>query len=134
EFAVPLWIFLHTGSLVNLALFSAIALVPGMLVLPFAGVIVDRFSRRAVMLASDGAAGTVQALLLGLVLTGRLEIWHIYVLLAVLSVALTFQRIAYSSAIPQLVPKRYLGHANGMVQVGVGVAQFLVPVAAVGLL
>ena len=134
EFAVPLWIYLQTGSLVNLALFSAISLVPGMLVLPFAGVIVDRFSRRAVMLASDGAAGTVQALLLGLVLTGRLQIWHIYALLSVLSVALTFQRLAYSSAIPQLVPKRYLGHANGMVQVGVGVAQFLVPVAAVGLL
>lgn len=133
-FAVPLWIYLETGSLVNLALFSAISLVPGMLVLPVAGVIVDRHSRRAVMLASDTVSGATQAALLLLVLTGRLEIWHIYLLLIASSVAVTFHRLAYSSAIPQLVPKRYLGHANGLVQLGNGVGQFLVPIAAVGIL
>ena len=105
-----------------------------MLVLPVAGVIVDRHSRRAVMLASDTVSGATQAALLLLVLTGRLEIWHIYLLLIASSVAVTFQRLAYSSAIPQLVPKRYLGHANGLVQLGDGVGQFLVPIAAVGIL
>ncbi|WP_433073282.1 non-ribosomal peptide synthetase/MFS transporter [Dactylosporangium sp. CA-052675] len=134
EFAVPVWIYLHTHSLLGLALFSTIALVPGMLVLPVAGALVDRHSRRAVMLASDGAALATQGVFLALLLTDRLQIWHIYALLAVLSVALTFQRLAYTSAVPQLVPKRYLGHANGMVQLGAGIAQFLVPVAAVGVM
>ncbi|WP_327000301.1 amino acid adenylation domain-containing protein [Dactylosporangium sp. NBC_01737] len=134
EFAVPVWIFLHTHSLFKLALFSTIALVPGMLVLPFAGALVDRHSRRAVMLASDGAALLIQGVFLALLLTDTLQIWHIYVLLAGLSIALTFQRLAYFSAVPQLVPKRYLGHANGMVQTGAGIAQFLVPVAAVGVM
>ncbi|WP_233604661.1 non-ribosomal peptide synthetase/MFS transporter [Micromonospora sp. HM5-17] len=134
EFAVPVWIYLRTGSLVQLALFSAVALVPGILVLPFAGTVVDRCSRRAVMLAGDAAALAAQAVFLALLLTDRVRIGHVYALLVVLSVALTFQRLAYSSAIPQLVPKRYLGHANGAVQAAVGVAQFLVPVAAAGLL
>ncbi|MFB9444226.1 non-ribosomal peptide synthetase/MFS transporter [Dactylosporangium vinaceum] len=134
EFAVPVWIFMQTGSLFRLALFSTIALVPGLLVLPVAGALVDRHSRRAVMLAGDGAALALQAVFLALIVTDRLQIWHIYPLLSGLSIALTFQRLAYSSAVPQLVPKRYLGHANGMVQVGAGVAQFLVPVAAVGVM
>ncbi|MFE6856237.1 MFS transporter, partial [Streptomyces sp. NPDC057674] len=38
------------------------------------------------------------------------------------------------SAVPQLVPKRYLGRANGVVQMALGLAQFLVPLIAVGIL
>ncbi|GAA0409537.1 hypothetical protein Acor_36390 [Acrocarpospora corrugata] len=134
EFAVPLWIYVTTGSLVSFALFSVIALVPGMLVAPLAGVIVDRYDRRRVMLAGDVGAGGTQ-LALGLLLwTGNLQLWHVYPLLALLSVALTFQRLAYGAAIPQLVPKRYLGHANGIVQMVTGTAQLIVPLIAVGLM
>ncbi|MGI5154377.1 amino acid adenylation domain-containing protein [Microbispora sp. CA-102843] len=134
EFAIPLWIYLTTGSLVNFALFSVIALVPGMLVAPLAGAIVDRYDRRKVMLAGDAAAGGTQ-LAFGLLLwTGHIQVWHVYPLLALLSVALTFQRLAYGAAVPQLVPKRYLGHANGVLQVVTGTAQLIVPLVAVGLM
>ncbi|GAA3804735.1 hypothetical protein GCM10022226_25780 [Sphaerisporangium flaviroseum] len=134
EFAIPIWIYLTTGSLANFALFAVLGLVPGMLVSPLAGAIVDRSDRRRVMLAGDIAAGSTQAVLGTLLWTGTLEIWHIYPLLVCLSVALTFQRLAYGSAIPQLVPKRYLGHANGVVQMVVGTSQLIVPLAAAGLM
>ncbi|GAA3123900.1 non-ribosomal peptide synthetase/MFS transporter [Streptosporangium carneum] len=134
EFAIPLWIYVHTGSLARFALFSVLALVPGMLVAPIAGTLVDRYDRRRIMLAGDlGAFGT--QLILGLLLwTGNLDVWHIYPLIVLLSVALTFQRLAYNSAIPQLVPKRFLGHANGVVQMITGTAQLVVPLVAVGLM
>ncbi|MBO3748353.1 amino acid adenylation domain-containing protein [Streptosporangiaceae bacterium NEAU-GS5] len=134
EFAIPLWIYLQTGSVVRFAVFAVLGLVPGMLVAPIAGAVVDRFDRRRVMLLGDLAAGGSQAVLLGLALTDRLEVGHIYVLLVVLSVALTFQRLAYASAVPQLVPKRYLGHANGVVQMTQSAGQFAVPIAAAGLM
>ncbi|MEO3807790.1 amino acid adenylation domain-containing protein [Sphaerisporangium sp. B11E5] len=134
EFAVPIWIYLTTGSLVDFALFSILALVPGMLVAPLAGTIVDRSDRRRVMLLGDACAGGTQLALGVLLWTGNLQIWHIYPLLACLSVALAFQRIAYGSAIPQLVPKRFLGHANGLVGMMNGVAQLIVPLAAAGLM
>ncbi len=105
EFAVPLWIYVTTGSLVNFALFSVIGLLPGMLVAPLAGVIVDRYDRRKVMLAGDVGAWSTQLALGVLLWTGNLEIWAIYPLLAILSVALTFQRLAYGASIPQLVPE-----------------------------
>ncbi|WP_432921794.1 amino acid adenylation domain-containing protein [Microbispora sp. CA-135349] len=134
EFAIPLWIYLTTGSLARFALFSVLGLLPGMLVAPLAGALVDRFDRRKVMIAGDAAAGGTQ-LVLGLLLwTGNLQVWHIYPLLVCLSVALTFQRLAYGSAIPQLVPKRFLGHANGVVQMATGTAQLIVPLIAVGLM
>ncbi|GAA0240802.1 amino acid adenylation domain-containing protein [Cryptosporangium japonicum] len=134
EFAIPLWIYTQTGSLVKFATFAVLGLVPGMLVAPFAGAVVDRYDRRRVMLLADAAAGGSQAVLLGLALTGNLGVGAIYVLLVTLSVALTFQRLAFASAVPQLVPKRYLGHANGVVQMSFGAGQFLVPLVAAGLL
>ncbi|MFD1540515.1 non-ribosomal peptide synthetase/MFS transporter [Nonomuraea guangzhouensis] len=133
-FAIPIWIYLTTGSLAQFALLSVVGLVPGMVVAPLAGAIVDRGNRRAVMLGGDAAAVGTQLVFGTLLWTGNLQTWQIYPLLALLSVALTFQRLAYTSAVPQLVPKRYLGHANGIVQMAGGMTQLLVPLAAVGLM
>ncbi|MFI5911931.1 amino acid adenylation domain-containing protein [Dactylosporangium sp. NPDC051541] len=132
-FAVPLWVYLDTGSLIRFALFAVMGQVPGILAAPIAGAIIDRTSRRRAMLAGDAAALAAIAAFAALFFTGTLQPWHVYVFTAWLSVALTFQRIAYLSAVPQLVPKRYLGHAGGILQLGGGIASFLVPLVAVGL-
>jgi amino acid adenylation domain-containing protein len=134
EFALPLWVYLTTDSLTMFAVFAVLGLVPGLLAAPVAGAVVDRHDRRRVMLLGDLAAGGSQAVLLVLALTDRLAVWHVFGLIVTLSVALSFQRLAYASAVPQLVPKRYLGHANGVAQLAVGVGQFLVPLLAAGLL
>ncbi|MFF3018540.1 amino acid adenylation domain-containing protein [Streptomyces sp. NPDC057939] len=134
EFALPIWVYLQTGSLFQLGLLAAFGLVPGIVVAPLAGAIVDRGDRRRVMLWGDVAAGLTQAALLVLHLSGSLETWHCYVMISLLSAALAFQRVAWGSAVPQLVPKRFLGRANGVVQMAFGLAQFLVPLIAVGIL
>ncbi|MFD0577053.1 non-ribosomal peptide synthetase/MFS transporter [Dactylosporangium darangshiense] len=134
EFAIPIWAYVGTGSLLRFALFAVVAVLPGILVAPLAGAVVDRGDRRRILIAASGAAGGVQAVLAVLALTDRMYAPALYGLLCALSVALTFQRLSYASAVPQLVPKHYLGHANGVVQAAAGVAQFLVPLAAVGLL
>jgi amino acid adenylation domain-containing protein len=134
EFAVPLWIYTTTGSVAQFALMAVVGLVPGLLTAPVAGAIVDRTSRRRVMLAGDAAAFSIQLAFGVLLWTGNLSAGMVYPLLGCLSVALTFQRIAYFSAVPQLVPKPYLGHAAGLMQLGTGTAQLLVPIFAVGLL
>ncbi|MTK02389.1 non-ribosomal peptide synthetase [Micromonospora sp. CP22] len=133
-FAVPLWIYTQTGSLARFALFAVLALMPGLLVAPLAGAVVDRFSRRRVLLAACAAAGSAVAVMATLVLVDRVQVWHFYPFTAWLSVALAFQRLAFVSAVPQLVPKRFLGHANGLAQTAVGLTQFTVPLLAVALL
>ncbi|MFI5912030.1 amino acid adenylation domain-containing protein [Dactylosporangium sp. NPDC051541] len=134
EFAVPLWLYTKTGSLTTFAVLATLGLVPGLLALPLAGAIVDRTDRRRIMLLSDGVAGLTQAAMIALLLLGHLDTAAIYVMITVLSVALTFQRLSFASAVPQLVPKRYLGHANGIVQMSGGLAQLVVPVVAVAAL
>ncbi|HEX6685975.1 MAG TPA: amino acid adenylation domain-containing protein [Candidatus Limnocylindrales bacterium] len=134
EFAIPIWAYLKTGSLLTFGLMAVLAIVPGLLLSPLAGAIVDRADRRRVMLAGDTAAGGIQLALGVLLWTGNLQLWHIYPLLAALSIALTFQRLAYFSAVPQLVPKRFLGQAAGILQLGGGMAQLVVPLLAVALL
>ncbi|MFJ6194823.1 amino acid adenylation domain-containing protein [Micromonospora sp. NPDC092111] len=133
-FAVPLWIYTQTGSLARFALFAVLGLLPGLLVAPLAGALVDRTSRRRVLLLAGTAAGGANAVMAGLVLTDRAEVWHFYPLVAWLSVALACQRLAFVSAVPQLVPKHFLGHANGLTQTAVGLTQFTVPLVAVALL
>ncbi|MFI1016687.1 amino acid adenylation domain-containing protein [Streptomyces sp. NPDC020965] len=134
EFALPLWIYLSTGSVAWFGLFAVLGIVPGLLAAPILGGLVDRIDRRRVMLISTIVCGTAEALLALLNTFGNLRPWHVGILMAILSVSLTGQRLAFQSAIPQLVPKRYLGHANGAVQVSGGIAQVIAPLAAVGML
>ncbi|MEU8312747.1 amino acid adenylation domain-containing protein [Micromonospora sp. NPDC048887] len=133
-FALPIWLFNRTGSVANLGLLWALALICGVLMLPVAGALVDRVSRRRIMMTASCFAGSVQLVLAVLLWTDNLVLWHIYMLVALSSVAGSFQRIAFQSAVPQLVPKRYLGHAMGITQLSTGVATLLMPAFAAGLL
>ncbi|MFI5958878.1 amino acid adenylation domain-containing protein [Cryptosporangium sp. NPDC051539] len=132
--AVPIWIYLRTGSLGQFTLFAVTGLLPVLLIGPVAGAIVDRTSRRTVMAISGIVAGGGQAALAVLYASDRLQPWHLYVGVALVASALTFQRLAFTSAVPQLVPKPLLGNANGLAQLTTGVATLLVPLVAAGAL
>ncbi|MGC5022575.1 amino acid adenylation domain-containing protein [Micromonospora sp. DT47] len=133
-FALPIWLFTRTGSVADLGLLWALALICGVLTLPVAGAITDRVSRRRIMMIASCTAGTIQLVLAALLWTDSLVLWHIYALVAMSQIAGSFQRIAFQSAVPQLVPKRFLGHAMGITQLSTGVAMLLMPVFAAGLL
>ncbi|WP_202638622.1 non-ribosomal peptide synthetase [Bailinhaonella thermotolerans] len=134
DFAIPIWVYTTGGSLMNYALLIALAIMPGVLASPLVGAIVDRSSRRAMMVVGNALGGGVQLLLGVLLWTDALRTWHIYPITACLSVALIFQRLGFTTALPQLVPKRYLGHAAGVVQMVIGTSQFAAPLMAVALL
>lgn len=133
DFALPLWFYLQEGSVGLYAVLAALAIVPGILAAPVAGSVVDRSDRRRVMLTADLLGGAGVGMVALAYATGTLSTGLLFALVAWLSVALTFQRLAYTSAIPQLVPKRYLGSANGVVEMCTGAAQFVAPLVAVGL-
>jgi amino acid adenylation domain-containing protein len=131
--ALPITVLMDSGSIAQFSTLAVLNLV-GLLLSPLAGAIVDRGSRRKVILYADIASAAVTGVLAALVLSGGLQHWQTYVLVAALSVTTTFQRLAYGSAVPQLVPKHFLGHAIGVTQLTNGVAQLVVPLVAAGLL
>ncbi|MBG6064533.1 non-ribosomal peptide synthetase/MFS transporter [Micromonospora ureilytica] len=132
---LSIWVFQRTGSLTDFAVVNAIGLLPGILVGPIAGAVADRWDRRRVMLASDTVAGlSMVTLAVAVFAGGGLQLWQIYLAVSVTSMAGAFQRPAYLAAVAQLVPKRFLGHANGISQLGVSVGTVFAPLLGAGLI
>ncbi|WP_440085392.1 amino acid adenylation domain-containing protein [Streptosporangium sp. LJ11] len=131
---LSIWVYQQTGSLTEFALINAIGMLPGIVAGPVAGAVADRWDRRRVMLAGDSAAALAMGVLGLLVFAGGLQMWHIYLVVSVASVAGAFQRPAYVAAVAQLVPKRYLGHANGITHLGMGLGTVVAPMIGAGLI
>lgn len=129
-FALAVWVFQRTGSTTLLGLISLCAMLPGLLVSPLVGAVVDRMDRRRVMIGADLALMASGLTLAGLLWTDSLQPWHLFVLSSWFSICNGFVRVAYTAAVPQLIPKRFLGRANGLAQSGPAVAQVLAPLIA----
>jgi len=129
-FALGVWVFLRTGSVTQFALISLFTSLPGIMFSPIAGALVDRWDRRRAMILSDAGAGLCTLTIAFLLLEGRLEVWHIYIMMAISSTFSAFQWPAYSAATTLLVPKEHFGRASGMVQISEAVAQIASPVLA----
>ncbi|MBP0450448.1 MFS transporter, partial [Kitasatospora sp. RG8] len=102
---------------------------PAVLLLPIAGALADRVDRRKIMIVTDTVAAAGMLALGGLLWADLLEVWHIYLVACTGAVCSAFQRPAYLAAITQLVPKRYLGQANGLAQLGTGAGDMMAVLA-----
>ncbi|MFL6291746.1 MAG: MFS transporter [Thermoanaerobaculia bacterium] len=130
SFALGVWVFQKTGSVTQFAGIAFFGALPGLIVAPMAGVVVDRLDRRTVMLWTNFASGLRTLTVAALLWTGHLQVWHIYVAVAVASVFRTFHLPAYIAATTLLVPKKHLARASGMTQFGQAVADTLAPFLA----
>jgi MFS family permease len=129
-FALGVWTFEQTGSATYFALIGLCAVLPRVVLSPLAGAIVDRWDRRRVMILSDLGAGLTTLCLFFLILAGQLQIWHIYLLTGINAAFSTLQWPAFQATTALLVPKRHLGRANGLVQLGGAVSDILAPALA----
>ncbi len=75
------WLALQlTGSAVEVGIVSAFSAGPGVIAAPIGGYLADRFRRRSVLVWTTAASAVQAALLAVLIVTGRIEIWQVYVL------------------------------------------------------
>ncbi len=110
-----LWLVLQTtGSVLAVGLVVVATLVPTVVLGPFLGVLVDRWHRRAVLLATNVGEGLLVAALSGLVIAHALSLDTLLVLVGVLAAGGQIVRIASGAMIPQSVPLADLGPANGL--------------------
>ena len=129
-FALRVWAYEQTASVTQFALITFFYGLPGILISPFAGVLVDRWDRRKTMILSDlGAALSTLAILL-LVLNDQLQTWHIYIAVAAISLFGAIQEPASQATVALLVPKERLGRANGMMQIGPAMSRIVAPFLA----
>ncbi|MDL2318736.1 MFS transporter [Eubacteriales bacterium OttesenSCG-928-A19] len=114
QFAVIWWLTIRTESAITLTVASIISFLPNMLIGPFAGVLIDRYNRRAVMIAADGLVALSSVILgVAFLLTDTPSIGFIYMILFLRGLGNTFHTPAMQAAIPMLVPAEMLTKAGG---------------------
>src|SRR6266542_6933504 len=86
QFALIWWLTQKSGSATILAIATLVGMLPQIVVGPFAGALVDRWNRRIVMIAADGSIALFTLLLAWLFATGRVQIWHVYAIMALRAV------------------------------------------------
>lgn len=130
SFALGFWVLSETQSVTQFSMVILSVVIPTIIASPFAGVIIDRFSRKKLMILSNSVAAFCTAIILTLVLMNSLEIWHIFVTTAIASTFNTFLMPSYQSVISLLVPKGQLSRANGMIQAGDAASMIIAPIIA----
>jgi MFS transporter, DHA3 family, macrolide efflux protein len=114
HFGLTIWMYQQTESATAMGLMQVFFITPFLVMSPFAGVLVDRHSRKLMMMLSDFAAVIATGGIFLLLTLGHLEFWHLYVAAALNGLGNTFQWPAYSAAISTMIPKEQLGRANGL--------------------
>ena len=110
--ALPFYVYDRTGSTIATAGMIVAQLVPGALLGTVAGVFVDRWSRKRVLVVSNLLQALTVALLLLVPLDGWL--WVVFAVAAAQSAIASFSSPAESALLPSLVPDGDLLAANAL--------------------
>ena len=127
QFALVWWITQTTQSAVALTTATLCAILPSVVVMPFAGALIDRWNRRHVMLAADSLSAVVAFVLAGLFVAGEAQLWHVYAAIFVRSILGAFQMPAMQASMSMLVPEAHLIRVGGMNQMLQGAMGIFAP-------
>ena len=98
---------------------------------PALGVVVDRFPRRQVMIATDVAAGV--AMLALFLVEDRSDLWILYAVALAYGTAVTIYQGARSGLLVGMLPEEQLGDANGVLHSSNEAMRLAAPLAGAGL-
>ena len=126
--AIGIWLFTTTGNTTPLLLTAFFNELPAMLGSSLAGVLVDRWDRRHVLLLSDAGQALGTLLLLLSLGSGRFQIWHLYLVVLVQGIFAVFQRPAKDAATTMLVTEKQRERANAIQQMTFPLASVIAPV------
>lgn len=116
QFVLLWWITDTTGSVTALSAAGMAALLPQAVLGPLGGTLADRYSRRLLMITADVASALCMLVLIALFLSERIELWHVYTLMAVRSAMQAFQAPAAAASVAMLVPRSFVVRAAGFNQ------------------
>lgn len=134
QFALIWWLTDSTRSATVLATASLVAMLPQILLGPFAGTLVDRWSRRKVMIIADASIAVATFILVLLFASGQIQVWHVYAVLLYRSAAGAFHFTAMTASTALMVPQAHLSRVNGANQALTGAMNIIAPPAGALLL
>ena len=129
QFALIWWLTQKSGSATVLAVATLVGMLPQIVLGPFAGALVDRNNRRVIMITADATIAIFSLLLAWLFATGNVQIWHVYVVMAIRSLGGAFHYPAMAASTPLMVPEQHLTRVNGLNQALQGINSLIAPPA-----
>jgi MFS family permease len=120
--AMAWWILNVSGSPGIMGLYMFAVTLPGILTGMISGVIIDRIDKKKILVLMDFIRGLLIGLLAMLFITGRVIVWHVFLVSMAVSIASSFFNPAVMTIIPVLTGKKSLHKANSFMQMIDGIA------------
>lgn len=139
EIAVMWYVLQITGSGLKMGTTLIFSLLPQIFLGPIAGSFADRWDRKKMIVISDLVNGILVGIIAILMFMGKLQLWHLYLITALMSVSKAFFIPAVSATIPTIVEKEKLVKANSYSQISMNASNIFGPilggifVAAIGI-
>ena len=127
QFGLVWWITEKTGSATVLAIATLLSMLPGILLGPLIGALIDRWNRRLVMLVADGIIALVSLWLAYLFWVDAMEIWQFYVVMMIRAIGGAFHWPANQASISLMVPQKHLPRIGGLNQTIGGAVNIISP-------
>src|SRR6478735_681015 len=127
-------------SSVALGIVTGLQFLPLLLLAPWTGMIADRFSKRRILALTQSSLALTSLLTGVLVMTGAVQLWHVYLLAFLQGVATAVDNPARQTFVSEMVPREELSNAVGLNSasfnaarlIGPGVAGLVIAAAGTG--
>lgn len=127
QYAIVWYITLTTSSGKMLMFSTLCGFMPQIIISLFAGVWIDRYERKKLVMLSDSAIAFSTLLLAVSFLAGYKNIWLLMAVLIIRSAGTGIQTPAVNAVIPQIVPARQLMRVNGINSTVSSIIMFISP-------
>ncbi|WP_066158690.1 MFS transporter [Halalkalibacter krulwichiae] len=129
-FCNSILVYQLTGSTVALGSMWLLYFLPSLVLQLVIGPYIDRWSRKWIMVFSQWARGLVFLLPLVAVLTGNLEVWHIYLVQIIIGLVSPLYVPANQAMTPTIVKEEQLQSANAYLDGTARLMMFMAPLMA----
>lgn len=127
QYAIVWYVTLSTSSGRMLTISTVCGFAPQIAISLFAGVWIDRYDRKMLIMLSDTVIALSTLILAIAFLSGHRNIWLLFAVLMIRSAGTGIQTPAVNAVIPQIVPQEHLMRVNGIQSTITALIMFLSP-------
>lgn len=129
-FALVIWSYTFEGSALKTALLMVCSYTPYVIFSVFAGAISDKWNKKKILLASDTLSAVTTVIVLVLIKTNQLRLYHLYILNAVSGLMNTIQQPASEVVTTLILPKQHYQRVGSLRYLSSSVSSILTPILA----
>ncbi|WP_202803866.1 MFS transporter [Geminocystis herdmanii] len=113
-FTLTLWVWQKTESATAIVLILVFYQLPQVIITPLTGILIDRISRKQLLIISDTGSAFCTLSVGILAFLGILQVWHIYLIASIIGCFGNIQSLTYSTLIPLILPEKHYTRASSM--------------------